>query len=173
MSDTAHTTSIRPGRGPVVRLIAVMAPLLAAAVAACSSATGPSACVPLPPFDLQGTWHGAAPHVTLTVTLGRQQFVAVNNGFGFCGGSIDAGSYADSTIGMQGEFVPGGQYSLFPDATDSQWAVSMGGNPNTGAGVVFNGIASNTTTNRISGTVFFQNADATRFDTVAITMVKQ
>jgi hypothetical protein len=115
--------------------------------------------------------------VSLTVTLGRQQFVpgsgSINFALGFCGGTVDAGSYADSTIEMQGEFAPGGEYSLFPDATDSQWAVGIGGNPNTGAGVLFNGIASDTTTNRLSGTVVFQNADATRFDTVAITMVKQ
>jgi len=112
--------------------------------------------------------------VSLTVTLGPQQFVAGSGlNFGFCGGTIDGGSYADSTIEMQGKFVPAGQFSLFPDATDTQWAVGMGPNPNTGASVVFNGIASDTTNNRISGTVFFQNSDATRFDSVAITMVKQ
>lgn len=173
-----HTASIRPGQGHVVRLIAGMAPLLAAAVTACLNGTGPVACVNhIPNFHLQGTWQGTAPHATLTVTLGQQHII----GF-YCGGTIDAGSYADSTINVQGDFAPAPPNSVAGIYTLERFGEGGGATETVldmmpfdynQAGVSFAGIVSDTTKNVISGTVIFQNASQTLSDTVAITMVRQ
>jgi hypothetical protein len=165
-----HTASNRPGERHVVRLIAVIAPLLAAAVAACRSSTEPFACEHQPNVNLQGTWHGAAPHATLTVYLGQKQVVE----FALCGGTLDGGTYTDSTINAQGDFVPGGvwDYSLQPSGEGG--AVLEMDPVNTGqVAVGFIGIVSDTTKNVISGNVIFQNVGQALYDTVAITMVRQ
>jgi hypothetical protein len=165
-----HTAFIRPGQRHVVRLIAVMAPLLAAAVAACRSSTEPFACEHQPNVNLQGTWQGAAPRATLTVYLGQKQVVD----FAYCGGTLDAGTYADSTINAQGAFAPGGvwHYGLQPSGEGG--AVLEMDPINTGqvAGG-FIGIVSDTTKNVISGNAIFQNVSQALYDTVAITMVRQ
>ncbi len=163
------TASIRPGQRHVVRLIAVMAPLLAAAVAACSSGTEPFACEHEPNVNLQGTWQGATPRATLTVYLGPKQVVE----FAYCGGTLDAGSFADSTINAQGDFVPGGiwHYSLQPFEGGAN--LEMDPVTTSQVAVGFIGTVSDTTKNAFSGNVIFQNVGQGLYDTVAITMVRQ